>query len=459
MRRFKDFNHDHHAHKMTPFNYFTIWMGAVHNIPNYAMVGGFLALGISPLMIFISIMLSALFIACFLTLNGIMGSHRQLDFSQQLQMSFGQKGALFPGILRGIIVSIMWYGLQIYAGAEALNLILKDMLPSIMRPLADVSFLGMNGSLWIAFLLFWLINIGVGYGGERALNKITMWIPVLVLITFVSMSVWALSASGGFDTIMSYRYDSGLEHHQTLFVSLCIILNAMLSVWIAPISSVSDFTQHATSSKGQIIGQFVGILTAHVLFAFASLTILIGGSVYLNHSEWQLIDIIQAWDHQSVKYLAIGVLILTTLSTNVTSNIIPTAYQLKALTKHKLSYRTGVIVASLVCLLIMPWKMMAHSQSIFTFLNIIGAFLGPVVSILVIDTIRFLKGRLSTHKRVPHYEKRALTSVIIGIFSSLIGFVPLFEALKSYQLLLGLVVSSVIYTMCLFKRKKEDSSL
>lgn len=24
------------------FNYFTLWMGSVHNVPNYVMVGGFL---------------------------------------------------------------------------------------------------------------------------------------------------------------------------------------------------------------------------------------------------------------------------------------------------------------------------------------------------------------------------------------------------------------------------------
>lgn len=27
------------------FNYFTLWMGSVHNVPNYVMVGGFLYWG------------------------------------------------------------------------------------------------------------------------------------------------------------------------------------------------------------------------------------------------------------------------------------------------------------------------------------------------------------------------------------------------------------------------------
>lgn len=28
------------------FNFFTLWMGAVHNIPNYTAVGGFLLIGL-----------------------------------------------------------------------------------------------------------------------------------------------------------------------------------------------------------------------------------------------------------------------------------------------------------------------------------------------------------------------------------------------------------------------------
>lgn len=30
-------------------NFFTLWMGSIHNIPNYAAVGGFIFLGLSPL--------------------------------------------------------------------------------------------------------------------------------------------------------------------------------------------------------------------------------------------------------------------------------------------------------------------------------------------------------------------------------------------------------------------------
>ncbi|BBJ92700.1 hypothetical protein ECGSH8M2_032370 [Escherichia coli] len=54
------------------FNYFTLWMGSVHNVPNYVMVGGFFILGLSTFSIMLAIILSAFFIAA------VMGSDSNL---------------------------------------------------------------------------------------------------------------------------------------------------------------------------------------------------------------------------------------------------------------------------------------------------------------------------------------------------------------------------------------------
>ncbi|MEK8416547.1 cytosine permease, partial [Escherichia coli] len=51
------------------FNYFTLWMGSVHNVPNYVMVGGFFILGLSTFSIMLAIILSAFFIAAVMVLG------------------------------------------------------------------------------------------------------------------------------------------------------------------------------------------------------------------------------------------------------------------------------------------------------------------------------------------------------------------------------------------------------
>lgn len=91
------------------FNYFTLWMGSVHNVPNYVMVGGFFILGLSTFNIMLAIIISALFIAAAMVMNGAAGSKYGVPFAMILRGSYGVRGALFPGLLRGGIAGISYF--------------------------------------------------------------------------------------------------------------------------------------------------------------------------------------------------------------------------------------------------------------------------------------------------------------------------------------------------------------
>ncbi|MGS3059778.1 cytosine permease, partial [Escherichia coli] len=55
-------------------NYFTLWMGSVHNVPNYVMVGGFFLLGLFPFRIPLATLLNAFFPAAVRVLKGAVGN-------------------------------------------------------------------------------------------------------------------------------------------------------------------------------------------------------------------------------------------------------------------------------------------------------------------------------------------------------------------------------------------------
>ncbi len=114
------------------FNYFTLWMGSVHNVPNYVMVGGFFILGLSTFSIMLAIILSAFFIAAVMVLNGAAGSKYGVPFAMILRASYGVRGALFPGLLRGGIAAIMWFGLQCYAGSLACLILIGKIWPGFL---------------------------------------------------------------------------------------------------------------------------------------------------------------------------------------------------------------------------------------------------------------------------------------------------------------------------------------
>ncbi|WP_080875625.1 allantoin permease [Oceanobacillus timonensis] len=436
------------------FNFFTLWMGAVHNIPNYTAVGGFLLLGLSPFQVMISLVISSFIIALLLVVNGYAGSKYGIPFAMHLRHTYGDIGAKLPGVLRGVVAGIAWFGLQTFAGSQALLILINKLFPGFSEIGNGTTILGITIPGLIAFLLFWAVNFAIGIGGGDTLNKFTAILNPMIYIVFGGMAIWGVNAGGGLGNIMSYELtaDGGILYPTIL--AFILVFNSLLGVWAAPGASVSDFTQKAKSTRTQIIGQISGIVVAHALFAFSSVTILIGGSIYLGQQEWNILNIINQWDSTWTIFFATAVLLLTTISTNATSNIIPAAYQLSALFPKKINYYRGVWIASIASIVIMPWKMMENSDSIFLFLNMIGAILGPVAGVMIVHFFFISKCRMdldelyfdmnSNEKPKVRINIQAYIATIVGVAVSLLGFIPGFQAILDFSWFIGFFVAGIL---------------
>lgn len=66
----------------------------------------------------------------------------------------------------------MWFGLQCYAGSLACLILIGKIWPGFLtRWRFHAVSLSLPGL--ITFLLFWLVNVGIGFGGGKVLNKFT----------------------------------------------------------------------------------------------------------------------------------------------------------------------------------------------------------------------------------------------------------------------------------------------
>ncbi|MGC6746767.1 cytosine permease [Escherichia coli] len=52
-----------------------------------------------------------------------------------------------------------------------------------------------------------------------------------------------------------------------------------------------------------------------------------------------MLDIVQRWDSLFASFFAVLVILMTTISTNATGNIIPAGYQIAAIAPTKLTYK------------------------------------------------------------------------------------------------------------------------
>ncbi len=440
-------------------NFFTLWMGSIHNIPNYAAVGGFLLLGLTAFEVMLAIALSGIAVALFLSFNGRAGASYGIPFAMHLRSTYGNIGAKLPGFLRGVVAAIAWFGLQTYTGSAALLILIGRIWPSFLEIGGGTEILGITIPGLISFLVFWVLNLAIGFGGGDTINKFTGILTPIIYIVFGGMTIWAINVGGGLQNIMTYSLDSTVNYG-TLF-GMIMIISSVLSVWAAPGVSVSDFTQNATSNEAQTKGQISGLGVGYIVFAFMSVVILIGGSIHFGVQENDVLDIINKWDSLPAIAISTVVFLMTTISTNATGNIIPAAYQLSALWPKKIDYKRGVLIASIISVLILPWRFMGEGGAIITFLNLIGALLGPVGGVMIAHYYVVKRGHINLDelylpegtaeaKKSKYYglNVNAYIATIVALVVVLAGqFIPALGVLADISWVAGFIIAFVLYIL------------
>lgn len=443
-------------------NYTTVWMGSVHNIPNYIAIGGLFAIGLSVGQVFAAIMCAAIILATVMVLNGHAGSKYGLPFAMLLRSSFGSKGAMIPGVLRGVIAAIMWFGFQTFAGSQALSILIGKMWPTYLTLGGDWNLLGLTLPALISFLIFWALNVALIFGGMDFLGKFTNILSPLVYIVFGGMAIWAINLAGGIGPIINHT-GAGMSGNSVIVFLGAI--TAIIAAWAAPMVSVSDFTRLARSHKDQAVGQTLGLIVTYLLFAVASIAIIVGSEIAFGTPIWNVLDVVAQFDNWFAVGISVLTLCLTTLSVNVTGNIVPAGYQLASLFPKKLTFKSGATIAAVIGILVMPWKLMENSTSIFTFLNIVGGLLAPVTGIMLAQyfviskTEIDLKELYSNHGKYNYkngFNVNAIITLTIAGTLCLIGiFIPLFKPLYEMSWIVGIISAFIIYILLEFPRIKD----
>lgn len=456
---------------MTAINYFTLWMGSVHNIPNYAAVVGFLMLGLSPINVMVAITLAGLAVAVFMIFNGRAGAKFGIPFAMHLRSTYGSKGAKLPGFLRGVVAAIAWFGVQTYTGAAALTILISKLWPAYLEIGGGGEVLGITVPELISFVIFWIANMAIGFGGGGILNKFTAVLSPIIYLVFGGMTIWAINVGGGIGNILQYNMAGDVSINPIL--AYLMIIASVLSVWAAPGVSVSDFTQNARSQKDQAQGQVASLLVGYLIFAFMAVVIIIGGTIHFGAptSGNGVLDFINQWDSLPAIIVATLVFLMTTISTNATGNIIPAAYQLAALFPKKIDYRKGVLIAGIISFLIMPWNFMSDGGGILVFLNAIGSLLGPVAGVMIahyyfvnkqeidLDQLYFdTSGKESRQNIYTGVNKQAYVATIIGLVLSMVGqFIPALSVLSDMAWITGFISAFVIYYLLILFSSKAST--
>ena len=329
-------------------------------------------------------------------------------------------------------------------------------------------FLGMSAQMWLAFMIFWAMNIWFVWKGTESIKWLeNLAAPFLVIVSFVLLG-WAISQVGGLGILLEessalVEQDSEVTGLSWLALIFLPGVTAMVGYWATLSLNIPDFTRYCKNQKEQILGQVMGLPTTMVFFSFIGVAVTSATVIIYGEAIWDPVELVEriAMDTGSwwMGLLAMLALAIATLSTNIAANVVAPANSFSNAFPDKISFRLGGLIAGVIAILLAPWLLL---ETLEQFLITYSGLLGAVGGVLIADYWLLRKTNLdieSLYTRdgdLPKVNWRGVAATVVGIVVILAGLTHESIAfLFNGAWFTGIVASAVAY-MVLMRDQIEE---
>ncbi|MGM9928481.1 MAG: NCS1 family transporter [Bacillus sp. (in: firmicutes)] len=416
--------------KITSLGYSFMWVGMVVVLATFA-IGGAGVVSLPLPLVIIATIIGCLAIGFFISLIADIGIEHGLSFPVYMRAPFGTVGTHIPSIVRGVSAS-MWFGINTYFGATAMN--------GILNILFDFD------NWFICYVIFAAVQLVNTALGIKSIERFAdMAAPVILLISvwmFMTLSDSAASEDRNIWTWVEAPV-SGMDTVTAFFV----VIFANMGFWAtlgADIPSISRFIKaplHEKNwfkrNKGSLIGNLVAMPLTQTFM------IIIGAVSYIAVLNADPVVALQSTSSGFFLAVLLLMVVLAQWSTNTAANIVPAATIFSNVGGPKFPFGAGVITAGIVGTLVQPWELFGIIIPVLLF---IGGILSAIVGILFADYYLLRKRRVN----VPDlYEHKGQFKYLGGVnYAGFIAWITGAVAsyfVPSFSFVVGFVIGALMY--------------
>jgi nucleobase:cation symporter-1, NCS1 family len=400
-----------------------LWIGMSVVISTYLLAAGLIEQGMTWWQALCTILLGNVIVLVPMVLNAHAGTKYGVPFPVLCRASFGTRGAHVPALLRGM-VACGWFGIQTWVGGSALDLLGQAIWPGWQN---------VPGHVWIAFFVFWGIQVIIILRGMQGIKWLEAWGAPLLLLGGALLLLWALRAAGGWSGI-----SSGAEklrgHREHAFSHIFWPgLTANVGYWATLSLNIPDFSRFARSQREQMWGQALGLPTT--MFAFSCIGALVTSATVVVYGEpvWDPVALVSRFGSPLIVVFAALVIFVAQITTNMAANVVAPAAGFSNLDPRRISFLAGSLVTAVLGIVMMPWRIM-HSAGDYIFTWLIGysSLMGALAGILICDYWVLRRRRLVLRDLyLPEgrysyggsgVNRRALLALVLAVLPVIPGF-------------------------------------
>lgn len=376
------------------WNIAALWIGMSVVITTYTLAGGFIEAGMNWWQAMITILLGNSIVLIPMVLNAHAGTKYGISFPVLCRASFGTKGANVAAIARAI-VACGWFGIQTWIGGAALDSLFSAMSSSWGQLFGGSGVLGVAFHTWIAFFLFWGIEVFIILKGIEGIKYLETWSAPLLLFGGAVLLWWASSRAGGLGRVL--EESSALQKQQNAFWTIFPgALTASVGYWATLSLNIPDFTRYAKSQRSQMMGQALGLPLTMTAFAFIGVAVTSATLLIFGKPIPDPVELVSKFNSLSVILFATLIIFAAQLTTNMAANVVSPSNDFSNLNPKRISYVMGGIITAVVGVMMMPWKLLGSMGAyIFTWLIGYSGLMGAIAGIMICDYWVLRRQRLS----------------------------------------------------------------
>ncbi|MBT6178918.1 MAG: NCS1 family nucleobase:cation symporter-1, partial [Deltaproteobacteria bacterium] len=360
-----------------------LWVGMAVCIPTYTLASGMVQEGWSWKAAVCAVALGNLVVLFPMLLNAHAGTRYGIPFPVLLRSSFGVFGANIPALMRAL-VACGWFGIQTWIGGSALYYLTLSLFPNAPSlPEILPVWMGIGTGEFAAFLVFWLINVAIIIRGVDSIRVLETWAAPCLLAMGAILFGWAWSHMGDLSSLLAEQKPATRSWESAL---LGAGITGGVAFWGTLALNIPDFARYAKNQKEQVIGQTIGLVPTMTAFAFVG-AVVTNATVFIFGTRIaDPVELVSQIGGPVMTVVSMLALAMATLTTNLAANVVSPANDFSNVAPHKISFKGGALIATVIGILIMPWKLYNDAaQYLFTWLIGYGALLGAVAGVMIAD--------------------------------------------------------------------------
>jgi nucleobase:cation symporter-1, NCS1 family len=434
------------------FDLFAMWMSDIHSIGGYTFAAGLFFLGLAGWQVLLALVAGIFLAFLGMNLTGIAGQKNGVPFPVLARISFGVFGANIPALIRAVI-AIAWYGIQTYLASVAVVVLALRIFPSL-EPLTKTDLLGLSYLGWVCFLIIWALQLLVLRRGMESIRHYQDLAGPLVWVVMLGMMVWLIIAAGGRINLNlpSKALDLG-QSTLMFFTAVSLVVTYFSTLML----NFCDFSRFAPTRKAVIVANFFGLPVNFTAFSIVSVVVTAGTVTLFGKAIFDPVEIVARFPNTAFLILGAVLFIVATIGINIVANFVSPAYDIANVAPKYIDFKRGGLIAAVVSVVVMPWRIFASPVAVNYFLGGLGALLGPLFGIIFTDyflvrhqqvdvAALFQEGKDRPYWYTGGFNPRALVAFVpAASISIVIALVPAFGALAPFSWFIGAALGAGIY--------------